>query len=68
MLDKAAYTQLRTIEQLGYIVAVDLHARWGIIGMRFAVQSVKPAELVAQRVLELVRTFRYVRLLSLGHH
>jgi len=58
MLDKAAYTQLRTKEQLGYIVCAEVHARWGITGIRIAVQSVKEPNVVADRVRMMLAMFR----------
>mmetsp|Transcript_31949 Transcript_31949/g.80449 ORF Transcript_31949/g.80449 Transcript_31949/m.80449 type:complete len:502 (+) Transcript_31949:624-2129(+) len=58
MLDKAAYTQLRTQEQLGYIAWAEVHSRWGVTGLRIAVQSVKDPEDLADRIRGLLVSFR----------
>uniref|UniRef100_A0A7S0UFC5 Peptidase M16 N-terminal domain-containing protein n=1 Tax=Hemiselmis andersenii TaxID=464988 RepID=A0A7S0UFC5_HEMAN len=58
MLDKAVYTQLRTQEQLGYIACAEVHVRWGVTGLRIAVQSVKDPKDVTVRIKHLLASFR----------
>jgi len=58
MLDKEAYSQLRTREQLGYIVAAEVSSRWGVSGLRVAVQSARAPHDVHSRVEAFLVTFR----------
>jgi secreted Zn-dependent insulinase-like peptidase len=41
-----AYAQLRTREQLGYIVAAEVVSTWGVTGLRLAVQSARSPDAV----------------------
>eukprot|EP00960_Hanusia_phi_P023000 679914-Hanusia_phi.AAC.3 len=40
-MDKEMYAQLRTVEQLGYIVAAVETKKWGVCGLKCLVQSVQ---------------------------
>lgn len=60
MIDKEAYSQLRTREQLGYIVAAEVAARWGVTGLRVAVQSARAPAAVHARVEAFLVGFRAV--------
>ena len=41
VMDKEMYAQLRTVEQLGYIVAAVETKKWGVCGLKCLVQSVQ---------------------------
>jgi insulysin len=49
-LDRAMYAQLRTAEQLGYVVGTSPWQRWGISGMFLIVQSSQPVDTVDERI------------------
>ncbi|EKX44433.1 hypothetical protein GUITHDRAFT_109554 [Guillardia theta CCMP2712] len=57
MLVKEAYTQLRTKEQLGYIVSSEVHSRWGVLGIRIVIQSLKPPHELEQRIESFLQSF-----------
>ena len=49
VMDKAMFQQLRTQEQLGYVVNAGVQSRWGVCGLRCLIQSVHaPAFLEAR--------------------
>jgi hypothetical protein len=48
--DKEAYAQLRTAEQLGYIVAAVPHSKWAVGGVRMIVQSVHAPQYLEGRL------------------
>jgi insulysin len=60
MLDKELYSQLRTREQLGYIVAADVASRHGAAALRIVVQSALNPAAVHARVEAFLAAFRPV--------
>lgn len=50
IMDKEAYAQLRTAEQLGYIVAAVPHSKWAVGGVRMIVQSVHAPQYLEGRL------------------
>ncbi|KAJ1492677.1 Metalloenzyme, LuxS/M16 peptidase-like protein, partial [Baffinella frigidus] len=57
IMDKEAYAQLRTIEQLGYIVAVVPHSKWSVGGIRCLIQSVHSPTFLEERLENFLSVF-----------
>mmetsp|Transcript_26597 Transcript_26597/g.51833 ORF Transcript_26597/g.51833 Transcript_26597/m.51833 type:complete len:1003 (-) Transcript_26597:623-3631(-) len=57
MLDKEMYGQLRTIEQLGYVVSAAQIFRFNFASLRLLVQSVHPPSFLEVRIETFLKTF-----------
>ncbi len=57
-MDREAYAQLRTREQLGYVVSAEAHGRWGVAGVRLVVQSARPPAALEARAEAFLAGFR----------
>ena len=59
MIKEPFYDKLRTKEQLGYLVWSGSAEMWGVLGVRFIIQSDKASvEYLQQRILTFVKNFR----------
>ncbi|KAI0812746.1 LuxS/MPP-like metallohydrolase [Irpex lacteus] len=60
VLREPAYSQLRTVEQLGYVYVVTtlLHISTNSIGFSFKIQSIKPPAFVENRVEAFIKDYR----------
>lgn len=65
-LDRAMYAQLRTVEQLGYVVGTSPWQRWGTTGMFCIVQSSQSADEVTERMRSFFRDFGAQTLGAMG--
>mmetsp|Transcript_39276 Transcript_39276/g.92615 ORF Transcript_39276/g.92615 Transcript_39276/m.92615 type:complete len:1005 (-) Transcript_39276:62-3076(-) len=57
VMDKDMYSQLRTTEQLGYIVAAVSHNKWQVGSLRCLVQSVHPPSYLEGRLENFLKKF-----------
>lgn len=57
VMDKAMFQQLRTQEQLGYIVNAGVQSRWGVCGLRCLIQSVHPPAFLEARLETFLEMF-----------
>jgi len=57
VMDKEMYSQLRTTEQLGYIVAAVSHNKWQVGSLRCIVQSVHPPQYLEGRLEAFLQKF-----------
>mmetsp|Transcript_7733 Transcript_7733/g.17704 ORF Transcript_7733/g.17704 Transcript_7733/m.17704 type:complete len:1005 (-) Transcript_7733:1461-4475(-) len=57
MMDKEMYGQLRTVEQLGYIVSCSQQFRFGVCSLRLLVQSVHPPSFLEVRIETFLTAF-----------
>ncbi|PSS38132.1 hypothetical protein PHLCEN_2v39 [Hermanssonia centrifuga] len=58
IINEPAFTQLRTVEQLGYVVATSMWTAAGSMGLGFKLQSLKPSSVLEQRVEAFIETYR----------
>ncbi|KAI0345483.1 LuxS/MPP-like metallohydrolase [Trametopsis cervina] len=58
IIKEPAFSQLRTVEQLGYVVTTPLWIQAGAIGISFRIQSLKSPSFLEERVEAFIRTFR----------
>jgi len=57
VMDKEMYAQLRTVEQLGYVVSCSQQFRFGVCALRLLVQSVHPPSFLEVRVETFLQAF-----------
>ena len=57
VMDKAMFQQLRTQEQLGYIVNAGTQSKWGVCGLRCLIQSVHPPAFLEARLETFLESF-----------
>mmetsp|Transcript_2509 Transcript_2509/g.5998 ORF Transcript_2509/g.5998 Transcript_2509/m.5998 type:complete len:1005 (-) Transcript_2509:110-3124(-) len=57
MMDKEMYGQLRTVEQLGYVVSCSQQFRFGVCSLRLLVQSVHPPSFLEVRIETFLTSF-----------
>jgi insulysin len=50
LINEACFNSLRTQEQLGYLIGSGVRRSYGVQGVRFIVQSDRPADYVESRV------------------
>ncbi|THG92718.1 hypothetical protein EW026_g8279, partial [Hermanssonia centrifuga] len=58
IISEPAFSQLRTVEQLGYVVATSMWTAAGSMGLGFKLQSLKPSSVLEQRVEAFIETYR----------
>ena len=61
LLMEPAYDQLRTKEQLGYVVLTDVRKARGTLALRFIVQGEKPPEYLDERIESFLLTISVSR-------
>ncbi|KAI0698094.1 LuxS/MPP-like metallohydrolase [Cytidiella melzeri] len=58
VLREPTFSQLRTVEQLGYVVSANLWISTGTIGLSFKIQSLKDPTYVEERVEAFIKNYR----------